>query len=146
MSTHSRSGGRDRFLRREANLSEALYEITAETSFSASHQLRDYEGVIEPLHGHNFRVQAAVRARELDRIGVVVDFLELEAMLKEIVAPYDHRHLNELSPFDRLNPSTENMARLFYDELAKKLEPREVEVRSVRVWEAPTYSASYGIP
>jgi 6-pyruvoyltetrahydropterin/6-carboxytetrahydropterin synthase len=127
-------------------LSEVFYEITVETTFSASHQLRDYEGVIEPLHGHNFRVQAAVRARELDRIGVVVDFLELEAMLRAIVAPYDHRHLNELSPFDRLNPSTENMARLFYDELGEKLASRKVEVRSVRVWEAPTYSASYGLP
>jgi 6-pyruvoyltetrahydropterin/6-carboxytetrahydropterin synthase len=127
-------------------LSEELFEITVETMFSASHQLRDYDGVIEPLHGHNFRVQTSVEARELDRIGVVVDFLELEAMLQEIVAPFDHRHLNELPPFDRLNPSTENMARLFYEALVEKLASRNVAVRSVRVWEAPTYSASYGVP
>ncbi len=125
-------------------MSQLVYEITVEASFSASHQLRDYKGKIEPLHGHNFRVQASVAARELDGIGLVVDFLELEDWLKEILAPYDHRHMNDLPPFDELNPSTEHMARLFYDQLQEKLSPRGLRVRRIRVWEAPTFSASYG--
>jgi 6-pyruvoyltetrahydropterin/6-carboxytetrahydropterin synthase len=127
-------------------LSEPIYEITVETSFSASHQLRNYEGDIEPLHGHNFRVEASVASPELDEMGVVVDFLELEALLQEVLAPYDHLHLNDLEPFDRLNPSTENMARLFFEKLQEKLAPRRLEVRRIRVWEAPTYSASYRLP
>ena len=124
-------------------MGDAVYEITVETSFSASHQLRGYRGDIEPLHGHNFRVEAAVIARKLDELGLGVDFLELEGDLKEIIAPYDHRHLNELAPFDELNPTTENMARWLFDRLEEKMRPRGLEVRRVRVWEAPTYSASY---
>ncbi len=120
-----------------------LYEITVETTFSASHQLRGYRGDIEPLHGHNFRVEAAVVARKLDKLGLGLDFLELEKDLLDILAPYDHRHLNELAPFDELNPTTENMARWFFEKLEEKMNPRGLAVRRVRVWEAPTYSASY---
>lgn len=125
-------------------MSEHLYEITVEVSFSASHQLRDDKGQVEPLHGHNFRVQASVASRELDELGLVVDFLELEAMLKEVISPFDHRHLNDLPPFDELNPSTEHMARFFYDKLREKLASLGLGVRLLRVWEAPTFSASYG--
>jgi 6-pyruvoyltetrahydropterin/6-carboxytetrahydropterin synthase len=124
-------------------LSEPTYEVTVETSFSASHQLRDAEGELEPLHGHNFRVEATVRSPELDRLGLVLDFLELESILKEILAPYDHRHMNDVEPFGELNPSTENLARLFFRKLQEKLTPQRLDVRRVRVWEAPTFSASY---
>ena len=120
-----------------------VYEITVEATFSASHQLRGYKVEIEPLHGHNFRVEVTVAARELDEVGLVMDFLKLDEMLKEILAPYDHRHLNDLPPFDRLNPSTENMARFFFEGLEEKLERPRLELRRVRVWEAPTYRASY---
>jgi 6-pyruvoyltetrahydropterin/6-carboxytetrahydropterin synthase len=124
-------------------LSNPRYEITVETSFSASHQLRGYKADIEPLHGHNFRVEAAVIAGELDRLGLGLDFLELEKELREILAPYYHRHLNELSPFDQVNPTTENMARVIFEKLEEKLAPRGLQVRRIRVWEAPAYSASY---
>lgn len=125
-------------------MTRASYEISIETTFSASHQLRDYKAPLEPLHGHNFRVEVfvATDADALPASGYVMDFLELEALLKDVVAPYDHRHMNDLAPFDALNPTTENMARVFFDELAKKL-PAGVTLRRVRVWEAPTYSATY---
>lgn len=119
------------------------YEISVETVFAASHQLRGYKADLEPLHGHNFRVEAFASAETPGEGGLVLDFLELEAMVKEVVAPYDHRHLNEIPPFVEVNPTTENLARYFYEELRKKL-PKEVTLRLVRVWEAPTYSASYG--
>lgn len=117
--------------------------ISAETLFAASHQLRGYKADLEPLHGHNFRVEAFVSAEPLSESGLVMDFLDLEAALKEVVAPYDHRHINEIPPFDRENPTTENLARFFYGELRKRL-PAEVTLRRVRVWEAPTYSAAFG--
>ena len=125
-------------------MSRARYEISAETTFAASHQLRDYKAPLEPLHGHNFRVEVFVTSESLPETGYIVDFLELEALVKEVVAPYDHRHMNDLPPFDELNPTTENMARFFYDELTKML-PKGASLRRVRVWEAPTYSASYGV-
>jgi 6-pyruvoyltetrahydropterin/6-carboxytetrahydropterin synthase len=121
-----------------------IYEISVETTFAASHQLRGYKADLEPLHGHNFRVEAFVAADDpLAESGLVLDFLELEAKLKEVVAPYDHRHVNEIPPFDRENPTTENLARFIHGELARRLPPG-VRLRRVRVWEAPTYSASYG--
>jgi 6-pyruvoyltetrahydropterin/6-carboxytetrahydropterin synthase len=125
-------------------LSEPVYEVTVETSFSASHQLRNAEGDVEPLHGHNFRVEVSVVSTELDKLGLVLDFLELEEILKGILSPYDHRHLNDIEPFGEVNPSTENMARVFFEKLGEKLTPRRLAVRRVRIWEAPTFSASYG--
>jgi 6-pyruvoyltetrahydropterin/6-carboxytetrahydropterin synthase len=127
-------------------LSEAVYEITVDATFSASHQLRGYTGEIEPLHGHNFRVEASVAAPHLDKLGLVMDFLKLEALLKDILAPFDHRHVNEVAPFDQVNPSTENMARFFFEKLQEKLGRPGLELRRVRVWEAPTFCASYGRP
>ena len=120
------------------------YEITVETSMAASHQLRGYKGEIEPLHGHNFRVEATVDAARLDALGLVMDFVELEAILKEILSPYDHRHLNDLPPFDAINPSTEEIARIVYEALEARLRPRGARPKRVRVWEAPSFSASYG--
>lgn len=121
------------------------YEVSVETTFAASHQLRGYRGDIEPLHGHNFRVEAFVSTEVLAELGVVIDFVELEATLREIVSPYDHRHLNEIPPFDRDNPTTENLARFVFEALEKRL-PSGTTLRRVRVWEAPTYSASFGEP
>lgn len=118
------------------------FEISVEVIFSASHQLRGYKADLEPLHGHNFRVEAFVDAETIPKTGYVIDFLELEGRLKEIVAPYDHRHINEIAPFDEINPTTENMARLFYEQLEKAL-PDGVSLARIRVWEAPTYSATY---
>lgn len=125
-------------------VTKASYEISIETTFSASHQLRDYKAPLEPLHGHNFRVEVfvATDADALPASGYVMDFLELEALVKEVVAPYDHRHMNDLPPFDELNPTTENMARVFFEELANKLDDG-LSLRRVRVWEAPTYSATF---
>jgi 6-pyruvoyltetrahydropterin/6-carboxytetrahydropterin synthase len=119
------------------------YEISVQTIFAASHQLRGYKAPLEPLHGHNFKVEVFASAAKLGEGGLVLDFLELEAKLKEVVAPYDHRHLNDVPPFVEVNPTTENLARFFYEELRKKL-PEDVTLRLVRVWEAPTYSASWG--
>lgn len=125
-------------------MTEPSFEISIEATFAASHQLRDYKAPLEPLHGHNFRVEVFVGTVELPGTGYVMDFLELEALLKEVLSPYDHRHLNDLPPFDELNPTTENMARFFFDQLGRKL-PDGVRLRRVRVWEAPTYSATYGV-
>ena len=122
----------------------AHYEISVEATFAASHQLRGYKAALEPLHGHNFRVEAFAATEVLPEMGYVMDFLELEASLKEVLAPYDHRHINEIPPFDAINPTTENMARFFYEELQKRL-PEGVVLERVRVWEAPTYSATYSL-
>ena len=123
---------------------EFSYRVGAEVSFSASHQLRGYKADLEPLHGHNFRVVVTLEATELEALDLVLDFIELEEHIRGIVAPFDHQHVNEIPPFDRINPTTENMARHFFEELGARINDERVRVRRVQVWEAPTYSASYG--
>jgi 6-pyruvoyltetrahydropterin/6-carboxytetrahydropterin synthase len=116
------------------------FDITSTREFAAAHQLRLYDGSLEPLHGHNWRVTVTVAADQLDSIGVVMDFHELDRMLDEIVSPWHNRHLNEIEPFTRVNPSTENVALQVGREL--KLPPN-VRLVSVRVWETSTNSAAY---
>src|SRR5215472_6818157 len=86
------------------------FDITATRSFSAAHQLRLYDGSLEPLHGHNWRVDVTVAAASLDSIGVVMDFHELERLVDQITQPMHNRHLNELPAFAKMNPSAENVA------------------------------------
>ena len=112
-----------------------MFQITAERDFSASHQLVLYDGSLEPLHGHNWKVRVTVSAQKLDRIGVVMDFHELERLLDEIVGPFHNAHLNDRPPFrEGLNPSAENVAMHVAGQL--KL-PTHVRVDSVEAWETP---------
>ena len=117
------------------------FHITATAHFSAAHQLRLYDGSLEPLHGHNWKVLVTVRADKLDAIGVVMDFHELERLLDRIILPLHNAHLNEVEPFtSELNPTTENVAL----HIAKSLQlPQGVRVKSVEVWETPSNSAIY---
>lgn len=115
-------------------------EITTTRQFSASHRLRLYDGSLEPMHGHNWRVKITVSAAGLDAIGVVMDFHELERRSDEIISPMHNRHLNDLPAFEKSNPSAENVAK----HIAEKLHlPPSVRLVSVEVWETPGNSAIY---
>ena len=116
------------------------FTITATRHFSAAHQLRLYDGSLEPLHGHNWKVRVSVRAAKLDAIGVVMDFHELDRRLLAIVSPMHNAHLNDLSPFAAMNPSTENVALHIAQNLSL---PVGVQLESVEVWETPENSAVY---
>lgn len=95
-----------------------MWEIRQETCFAAAHQLRLAPGEGERLHGHNWRVKATVRASRLDDRGFVLDFNNLGRILRELVEPYEHVFLNEIAPYDDVNPSAENIARVVADALA----------------------------
>ncbi|MCS6954219.1 MAG: 6-carboxytetrahydropterin synthase QueD [Bryobacterales bacterium] len=124
-----------------------MFEISVEESFAAAHALRGYRGKCENLHGHNYKVQVTLQGEALDRTGLLVDFAEVKKILHDIIERLDHRNLNEIAPFDRVNPSAENIARYFYEELSRRLAEtaREVPVRvaCVRIWETETATASY---
>lgn len=116
------------------------YELTTTRHFAAAHQLRLYDGSLEPLHGHNWRVQVCVAADHLDPIGVVMDFHELERLVDAVVGPMHNRHLNDLPAFAQLNPSTEHVAL----HIARSLElPPLINLQWVQVWETPENSARY---
>jgi len=122
-----------------------MFEITAEESFPAAHALGGYRGKCEYVHGHNYRLRVSLEAAELDAAGLVVDFAEVRRLLRDLVEPFDHRLLNEVPPFDALNPTAENMARYFFEELSRRLAPHapRVRVAEVRVWETETVTAAY---
>ena len=116
------------------------FDITATREFAAAHQLKLYDGSLEPLHGHNWKVRVTVSAEALDEIGVVMDFHQLERLLDAIVQPLHNSHLNEAALLRGANPTTENVAL----HVAEALElPRDVRLASVEVWETSGNSAIY---
>ena len=120
-----------------------MYELMIELQFSAAHQLREYKGKCENLHGHNWRVQVTVSSDKLNDIGIVVDFHELKEMTNEVISTLDHSFLNEVFPFTEKNPSSENIAKWIFESVKKKIGERECNLSSVTVWENETASATY---
>ena len=115
-----------------------VYEIAKDFVFSAAHQIRLHGGKCERLHGHNWRVRVHARASELNRIGMVVDFADLQRLVAEVGARFDHQNVNDIAPFDELNTTAENLARFFYVEANRRLEALDggrVRVSKVEVWE-----------
>ena len=119
------------------------WRLTVREGFSASHQLRNYCGKCERLHGHNFEVAAVVQGDATDPdTGMLLDFKDLRAALKGVLETLDHSHLNEVPPFDVENPSSEHLARHVYRGMAAAL-PEQVSLVSVEVQEKPGQSATY---
>lgn len=113
-----------------------LFEIEVELSFSAAHRLREYGTNCENLHGHNWTVVAAVRGPKLNRLGVCIDFRELKKALGEILDELDHKNLNTIPPFNKINPSAENIARFVYEKLSKKIKSKTARVARVKIAES----------
>lgn len=119
-----------------------MYEVTVRSSFAAAHNLRQYHGRCEALHGHNYKVEVAVRGPSLREGGMLLDFGQLKAYLKEILEGLDHKYLNEVPPFDREEPSCENIARYLWKELQRRL-PSGLKVHRVTVWESEDTSSTF---
>jgi 6-pyruvoyltetrahydropterin/6-carboxytetrahydropterin synthase len=103
--------------------------------FAAAHRLRGYQGDCEQLHGHNYKVDIEVRAAQLDELGMGIDFRAIRAAAREVVAVLDHRLLNDIPPFDELNPTAENIAVYVYEQLAGRLDGEHARVSAVTIWE-----------
>jgi 6-pyruvoyltetrahydropterin/6-carboxytetrahydropterin synthase len=123
-----------------------MYEVMIEEEFSAAHALRGYRGKCENLHGHNWKVEVYVRGERLDEVGMLVDFKELKAATRRVMAYLDHQNLNELKPFEQeLNPSSEHIAGFILHKVAEQIDDPRVKVYKVRVWETPSTSATYEV-
>lgn len=117
--------------------------LTVKMEFSAAHALRHYQGKCENLHGHNYTVTVEVKGHELmPNTELLMDFGDLKRLVKEAVAPLDHRHINEVPPFDAINPSSENMARYIWQRMAPHL-PQNVRLHGVSVAERDIQHATY---
>ena len=121
-----------------------MYQLFVEGHFDAAHRLRNYHGRCESLHGHRYKVVVRVEADEVDRSsGMVCDFGLLKKYLKDALSEFDHAYLNEVPPFDKTEPSSENLAAVIYGELEPRLARGQARLSCVEVWETPTTGAIY---
>jgi 6-pyruvoyltetrahydropterin/6-carboxytetrahydropterin synthase len=124
-----------------------MFEVTVEETFAAGHALRGYKGKCENPHGHNYKIRVTLRGPQLDSIGLLYDFKDVKQVIAATVDRLDHQYINDIPPFDKVNPSAENLAKYFFDEstrlLAAKSPENGVIVRQVTVWETDTTSATY---
>ena len=121
----------------------ALYTIKIITDFAAAHLLRGYEGECSRLHGHNWKVEVEVQATVLDEVGMGVDFKDIKASTREVIGSMDHRNLNDLPPFDKINPTAENLAAHIYKTLGQKLNDERAQVSAVTIWETERACVKY---
>jgi 6-pyruvoyltetrahydropterin/6-carboxytetrahydropterin synthase len=120
-----------------------MFEITVDYSFAAGHALRGYKGKCENVHGHNYKVCVTVAGEQLNSLGLLMDFADLRGVLEAIAERLDHRFLNDLPPFDTLNPSAENLAKYFCESLEPQVQKHGLHVESVTVWETDATAATY---
>ena len=120
-----------------------MFELDITREFSGAHSLRGYNGDCKCLHGHNWIIQVFVQSEELDEVGIAVDFKALKKELDAILKELDHKYLNELEAFRDCNPTSENLARIIYGELSKRLNDDRIKVTRISVEESPGSRASY---
>jgi 6-pyruvoyltetrahydropterin/6-carboxytetrahydropterin synthase len=120
-----------------------MYEITVVTKFAAAHAIREIGGNCENLHGHNWRIEVALAATDLNQIGLVIDFREVKQALGRVMDQLDHKYLNDIEFFAENSPTSENIARYIFEGLTKNLGRDDVRVVKVTAWESDTAAASY---
>lgn len=120
-----------------------MYEVEIIAGFSAAHRLREYKGKCERLHGHNYKVHVRARAQNPGQGGMVMDFGDLKKATAAVVDRLDHAFLNDLDPFDTVEPSAENIAAHIFHKIAEELGESGGVLYSVSVWESDTAKATF---
>ena len=120
-----------------------MYEVIVKSTFSAAHQLRYHDGKYENLHGHNWAAIVTVETKELDAIGVGIDFVELKKIVESVLSLLDYKNINEVPPFDKKNPSAENIARWLFDELVPIINSENVKLKRIEIKEFDDSGAAY---
>ena len=121
-----------------------MYLVKVEEAFEAAHNLRGYDGKCANLHGHNWIIEVEVAGEKLNELGILVDFKDVKRELKKILDEYDHRYLNEIPPFDKINPTAENLAKYIYDEFkTSDIFNDNSKLAAVTVFESPKSSVRY---
>jgi len=116
------------------------YKLSVTDWFSSAHFLRQYKGKCENLHGHNWKVRVSVSGNKLDKTGMLLDFTDMKKYLKQVISYLDHKLLNEIEPFDKINPTAENIAAFIFEKM-KVAETETAKICEVEVWESRTSSA-----
>jgi 6-pyruvoyltetrahydropterin/6-carboxytetrahydropterin synthase len=121
-----------------------MYVVSVQAHYDSAHYLRSYKGKCEKLHGHRYVVEAALTAEGLNATGLAFDFVDVKTHLRDLAETLDHENINEIPPFTEIEPSAENQARFFFDQLKKRMPaPMKDALLYIRVWETPTQWAQY---
>ena len=121
----------------------ARYTLKILADFASAHTLRNYPGACARMHGHNWKVEVEVTASELDAIGMGIDFRVIKQAARDIAERLDHRYLNDLEPFVQINPTAENIAAYFHQELSAQLNNDSIRVHAVTLWETERACVRY---
>jgi 6-pyruvoyltetrahydropterin/6-carboxytetrahydropterin synthase len=121
------------------------FTVRVEARFEAAHFLREYRGISEPLHGHSYKVEAELAGRGggIDADDIAVDFVSTKQKLETLAKKLDYGCINDVPPFDRINPSAENIAQWFHRELSEAVAAEKAVVRAITVWEGPMNSVTF---
>jgi len=124
-----------------------MFEVHVTTMFPAAHALRNYYGKTEPIHGHNWRARITISGPQVDSMGMLIDFVPLQKEMARIIGALDHQFVNEVPPFDVINPSAENIAYYLWQQFNASVPAMQPEfgvvVSRVEVWETDNCSAVY---
>ena len=119
------------------------YQLKIVTDFASAHTLRDYPGACSRMHGHNWKVEVEVIANALDNVGMGIDFKEIKKCTKQVTAELDHRYINEIKPFDEINPTAENIAAYIFKGVSELINSDRIRVNSVTLWETERACVRY---
>jgi 6-pyruvoyltetrahydropterin/6-carboxytetrahydropterin synthase len=120
-----------------------MFVLKIVTDFAAAHSLRNYPGNCSRLHGHNWQIEMLVASKVLDDVGMAIDFREIKQKTKVVIKRLDHQYLNEIPPFDKLNPTAENIAKYFFEEVGQLINTENVRIKEVTIWETLRASVTY---
>ena len=121
----------------------ALYTLKIVTDFAAAHTLKDYPGACSRMHGHNWKVEVEVQATRLDDVGMGIDFKLIKQATRKVTDELDHYYLNDIPPFDRVNPTAENIASYIYQAVSELINNDRVKVSAVTLWETERACVRY---
>jgi len=119
-----------------------MFTLSIQKEIAAAHRLRNYDGPCARIHGHNWKIRVEVCAEKLDHAGIAIDFSDIETLLWQIIGPFDHQNFNDIAPFDKINPTAENISRFVYQKM-KQLLPDGILIKNVQLWETDTYRVTY---
>ena len=128
-----------------------MFQVTVEDEFAAGHALRGYQGKCENPHGHNYKVRVTLEGSALNSTGLLYDFVDLKDAIHSAISKLDHQYMNNVAPFDVLNPSAENLAKYVYEQVSNllanggsRMTPGDsCRLKRVTVWETGSTTATY---
>lgn len=121
-----------------------MYSLGLQREFVARHYLIGADwGAENDVHPHHYRIEVRLESDSLGPHGFIVDLVDLESQLERMLARYRDQVLNELAPFESLNPSLEHFARILCLELASALAPTSLTAIQVTLWEDASAWAAY---